>query len=288
MLDIPIPGQLSPTGSFSYGRLLEINKCEKGIWAAVKHFFGRNVYLVVDIDNKIERLYVPLEEVKRKIDINSCPGRVGKTFAEAVLRKSPRINIREITNRIQNFDYFTFYKESKTLLTAFLGNYYVLENKRRIFGCITAEGAFLSKKYAAILPKENPFSNATEYTEPSLSELNKQYDEIMKKHLQYNDWKANWITKKGNIQAMREVLAEKFKEGTPEAQGLLATREADLIEETDKTGKDTFWATDPGGRGVNMLGQLLMKRRAELLKSAVTPLIREEFQEWIHPVNTTV
>ena len=58
MLDIPIPGQLSPTGTFSYGRLLEINKCEKGIWAAVKHFFGRNVYLVVDIDNKIREFWI--------------------------------------------------------------------------------------------------------------------------------------------------------------------------------------------------------------------------------------
>ena len=60
---------------------------------------------------------------------------------------------------------------------------------------------------------------------------------------------------------MRHVLAHKFVQGTPEAEALLATGDAYLVEHTDRDG---FWGDGGNGSGRNVLGELLMQRREEL------------------------
>lgn len=68
----------------------------------------------------------------------------------------------------------------------------------------------------------------------------------------------NWETQR--VDAMREVLASKFSEDGL-ALKLLATDTAELIE--GNTWGDTFWGVC-NGVGENMLGKLLMERRALL------------------------
>ena len=71
------------------------------------------------------------------------------------------------------------------------------------------------------------------------------------------------------IGVMREVLAAKFAAGSPLADRLLATGEAELIE--GNTWRDTFWGRtrdkDGNWTGQNWLGVLLMERRAALRDS---------------------
>ena len=68
------------------------------------------------------------------------------------------------------------------------------------------------------------------------------------------------------IDVMREVLAAKFAPGSPLAEQLLATGEAELIE--GNTWRDTFWGrtrdNDGNWAGQNWLGVLLMERREQL------------------------
>jgi predicted NAD-dependent protein-ADP-ribosyltransferase YbiA (DUF1768 family) len=172
---------------------------------------------------------------------------------------STTINVPKIVRQAAK-GYVTFYKADVTPDTECFGNYHILEDGRRICGCVTSEGAFFSKKYGFPLnttdPQRNPFINATEYSTPPLHELNRTYS-------QQGRTVAGW-NQGGNVQAMLEVLKEKFTPGTPEHIALMATGNATLVEVTPKKGRDVFWATDPGGEGINMLGQLLMQIRGEL------------------------
>ena len=64
------------------------------------------------------------------------------------------------------------------------------------------------------------------------------------------------------VSVMEEVLRAKFAQNQDLLQKLLATGEALLVEGNDW--QDTFWGFDVNlGYGVNMLGQLLMRLRAE-------------------------
>ena len=64
------------------------------------------------------------------------------------------------------------------------------------------------------------------------------------------------------VSVMEEVLRAKFAQNQNLLQKLLATGEALLVEGNDW--QDTFWGFDVNlGYGVNMLGQLLMRLRAE-------------------------
>lgn len=68
----------------------------------------------------------------------------------------------------------------------------------------------------------------------------------------------------GRVQAMRAVIADKFKAGTALSNALLATKNAYLVEHTPKKGRDNFWSDDWDGTGTNMLGQILMEQRQAL------------------------
>ena len=191
-----------------------------------------------------------------------------------------------------------FYKASVWPETECFGNYHVLEGGRRVFGCITSEGAFLSKKYGfAANDPANPFKDATEYTSPSLSDLNTYYGDSPKKKITGHNLPPHPLGRlgpvegwdpdhpktvadptapggsravvNGNIEAMHSVLKEKFERGK-EHDALLATDTAELVEQTEIEGKDEVWATSPSGKGENRLGRLLMQVRAELGGSPYT------------------
>jgi predicted NAD-dependent protein-ADP-ribosyltransferase YbiA (DUF1768 family) len=157
-----------------------------------------------------------------------------------------------------------FYKADTTPDTECFGNYHVLERGRRVHGCITSEGAFLSRKYG-FEPNDltNPFKDATEHTNPSLAKLNKAL-EASKGAI------PGWTDQRLNILAMSWVLREKFDRDSERA-ALLATGNALLVEETPEKGRDVFWATDPDGTGKNMLGQLLMELRGQIGGPPYTP-----------------
>lgn len=70
--------------------------------------------------------------------------------------------------------------------------------------------------------------------------------------------RADWDTVK--LQVMRELLAEKFKDG-PLRQLLMQTGTTPLIE--GNNWGDTTWGQDPLGVGTNYLGKLLMEIRGD-------------------------
>ena len=76
------------------------------------------------------------------------------------------------------------------------------------------------------------------------------------------DVKEDW--NKNKVERMRGVLRAKFSQHRDLAEKLLATGDADLIEESNM---DAFWGIGKKGNGRNMLGMLLMEIREELKES---------------------
>ena len=66
---------------------------------------------------------------------------------------------------------------------------------------------------------------------------------------------------------MRQILAKKFTPTNELGQRLIATGDAELIE--GNTWGDTIWGVCDG-KGDNMLGKILMERRAHLQSLAKT------------------
>lgn len=75
--------------------------------------------------------------------------------------------------------------------------------------------------------------------------------------------RADW--KKVNIEKMEETLFHKFTQHSDLQAELLATGDAELIEDSDK---DAFWGVGPDGQGRNELGKCLERLRAKLLGNA--------------------
>jgi ribA/ribD-fused uncharacterized protein len=71
------------------------------------------------------------------------------------------------------------------------------------------------------------------------------------------DWKSS------RVELMRKALKAKFTQHPDLKLLLLSTKDAVLIEHSEK---DSFWADGGNGSGKNMLGHLLMEIRAELFK----------------------
>lgn len=69
------------------------------------------------------------------------------------------------------------------------------------------------------------------------------------------DWKQV------NVQKMDEALWHKFTQHSDLKSELLATGDAELVEDSDK---DAFWGVGPDGRGRNELGKALERLRAKL------------------------
>jgi len=70
---------------------------------------------------------------------------------------------------------------------------------------------------------------------------------------------SNW--KHDNIRAMEMVLFHKFTQHENLKRELLATGDAELIENSDK---DSFWGCGADGKGRNELGKALMRLRQQL------------------------
>lgn len=82
---------------------------------------------------------------------------------------------------------------------------------------------------------------------------------------------SSWFRKNGKafrpdwneskVEVMRRVVRAKFVQNAELRERLLATGEAELVEDS---GKDSFWGTGRTGNGTNWLGRVLMEVRAEL------------------------
>jgi ribA/ribD-fused uncharacterized protein len=85
-------------------------------------------------------------------------------------------------------------------------------------------------------------------------------------------WRSDWMSVR--VETMRALLALKFVEKNSFGRGLVVTGEALLVEGNEW--HDTFWGCcyceQHAERGENVLGKLLMERRAQLLDSTVTIL----------------
>ena len=71
--------------------------------------------------------------------------------------------------------------------------------------------------------------------------------------------RRDWESIKVSI--MTDAVRAKFTQHEDLRQILLSTGDAKLVEHTDK---DKYWGDGGDGRGQNMLGQILMRIRAEL------------------------
>lgn len=87
---------------------------------------------------------------------------------------------------------------------------------------------------------------------------------------------SSWFRKNGTafrpdwneskVEVMRRVVRAKFGQNAELRERLLATGEAELVEDS---GKDSFWGTGRDGSGTNWLGRVLMEVRAELAGGGV-------------------
>jgi predicted NAD-dependent protein-ADP-ribosyltransferase YbiA (DUF1768 family) len=89
-------------------------------------------------------------------------------------------------------------------------------------------------------------------------------------------------------QVMKAIIQAKFDRGRIEAEVLVATGKAILVEGT--LWHDSYWGVDlekPGRPGENRLGKLLMEQRA-LLQQGITPIPELPVYGWqvICDVNT--
>lgn len=85
---------------------------------------------------------------------------------------------------------------------------------------------------------------------------------------------SSWFRKNGRafrqdwndskVEVMRRVVRAKFVQNAELGERLLATGEAELVEDS---GTDSFWGTGRDGKGTNWLGRVLMGVRAELAGS---------------------
>ncbi|CDW71755.1 UNKNOWN [Stylonychia lemnae] len=88
-----------------------------------------------------------------------------------------------------------------------------------------------------------------------------------KRHFIYEDWDER------RIKVMYEGLKAKFNQNLDLQKSLLALRGRTLVEHT---ARDSFWGDGGDMAGVNMLGQLLMQVRDELINDKNQGIIFEE------------
>ena len=81
--------------------------------------------------------------------------------------------------------------------------------------------------------------------------------------------RPNWERAKDDV--MRRAVLAKFKAHADIRAQLLSTGDSVLIE---KTTSDTYWGCGSAGTGRNMLGQILMEIRTQLLETELTVLYR--------------
>lgn len=62
---------------------------------------------------------------------------------------------------------------------------------------------------------------------------------------------------------MSEVVSAKFSQNPDLADKLLSTGDLDLREETNRVGKDRFWATDPGARSASSCGKKHVRKNPD-------------------------
>ena len=159
--------------------------------------------------------------------------------------------------------------------TAFLGNFYPcsikvsLDGRERTFQ--NAEAAFQAAKFSG---DSNLIDLFTRYTGAKAAREAKKLEDR-----QDVDWQSR------SISWMKELLNAKFRQNLGLQQALINTASLQLTERTPKTGRDTFYATDPDGTGLNKLGESLMAVRASLIqenpgKVPSTSIDGDQTQKW--------
>lgn len=165
----------------------------------------------------------------------------------AAAQPASAIDQQRIQQIAQQSKFVWFYKAPENTLTACFGNFFEVPGK--VLGCRTAEGAFQAQKFVG-----DPYHAFANLDGDSAWKLARNFPGTQK---------ANWHQGE-KINAMKRVIADKFKFGSPLASALLATGSAYLVEHNPVKGRDSFWSDDSDGTGQNMLGQLLMERRMAL------------------------
>jgi ribA/ribD-fused uncharacterized protein len=140
--------------------------------------------------------------------------------------------------------------EAETMIDKFQGRYRFLSNfyPARVNGYPTVEHAFQAEKTL-------DGRQRTLIAEAPTAARAKAIGRIVALR---DDWDAI------KLDVMRELLAEKFEEGSDLADLLLDTDDHDLFE--GNTWGDVFWGIDASCRGENWLGRLLMLQRSHLYR----------------------
>lgn len=159
-------------------------------------------------------------------------------------------------------NYLAFYKTGHT---EFLGNFADCPNgiEYQEHHFRNSEAAFQWTKFF-LAAKENQREDLL--LDPEMNQFFESNGEEAFRLRQKLDRKYKGIYSKNWLQGLRdkvmwEILVAKFQQNPDFANSLLATTPYYLLEHNEKEGRDTYWSDDHTGKGLNMLGKMLMALR---------------------------
>lgn len=137
---------------------------------------------------------------------------------------------------------------------AFLSNMYPCKLNYEGIDYTCSETAFQAQKLKIALPDLDLES----FAKYSGKEAKRMSRDIRLQKDQLEVWNKN------KVSVMYYILVQKFLQNEDLMDQLLFTGDIELIE--DNAWGDRFWGRDQTGEGLNMLGEILMKIRAEARK----------------------
>lgn len=131
------------------------------------------------------------------------------------------------------------------------------------FGCFSNFAPYPIQLSGKTWPTSEHYFQAQKFTDAAYQERIRQNKSPMiaarmgrsRKQPLRSDWESV------KVQIMRTALEAKFTQHEDLQQILLSTREATLVEHTER---DSYWGDGGDGSGKNMLGRLLMEIRNRL------------------------
>ncbi|WJZ03083.1 NADAR family protein [Corynebacterium freiburgense] len=125
-------------------------------------------------------------------------------------------------------------------------------------------GFYADDKY---WPTAEHYFQAQKFTDPKLREKIRRTPSPLKAanigRDRKNPLRPDWENIKEDV--MYQAVIAKFRHNSELAEILIATGNAQLVEHT---GKDRYWGDGGDGTGLNRLGKILMRVRAELSQEA--------------------
>ncbi len=167
---------------------------------------------------------------------------------------APMLQSSRIARLAARDNFVWFYKQAENPLTAFLGNFHPcqIDFMGMRFQC--AEAAFQVAKFAERRDLMAQFQNLDGESAWRLAQqLTRNWTPT-----QHATWRST------NLTVMRNVLQAKFSQNPGLKTLLLATGNAYLFEHVPVKGRDNYWGDDSDGKGLNMLGRVLMETRGNL------------------------